>query len=312
MTLPSELLRIGDFQAETITGCDFTSSKPKSDIRMNPLKTVLKLIVVTACMSGCNPGPKAPTGATTTQPADAGTRLLPIDNVLKLSDDALKAFEQKFACQLPQDYRKFLLQNNGGFPSPDCISFKEAGHETASDVFCFFTIGDDRKWASIDWHCDTYSGRLPKDTLPIARDSCGNLWLLAVARESSGSVFFWDHGSYNTFDETDLANWPRVAASFEEFYGKLSAYDSAAVNQSVPSRYALVKQAVDGMSKKDTGFSTRANPGFVWHCDCSEDGKVSMQFVKYEVHAFTTHTDGYSQLRSLNGLIKAGQTRLPQ
>lgn len=239
-------------------------------------------------------------------------KLTPIDNVPMLAEDTLQGVEKKYACQLPYDYRKFLLQNNGGFPSPDCVTFKEAGRETASDVFCFFAIGDERAWASMEWHYDTYSGRLPKDTLPIARDSCGNLWLLTVGGESSGSVFFWDHGSYATFDETDLDNWPRVATSFQEFCDNLISHHASIADNAALSRYALVKQAADGMSKKDAGFSTRANPGFVWHCDCDDDGKVRMQFVQYEVHAIATHTDGYSRLRALKGLIKEGQTRLPQ
>ena len=164
----------------------------------------------------------------------------------------------------------------------------------------------------MEWHHDTYSGRLPKDTLPIARDSCGNLWLLSVGSDHAGSIFFWDHGSFDTSDETDLANWPRVATSFTQFRDNLSTYDVSGENPIVPSRYALVKQATDDMVKRDAGFSTRANPGFVWHCDCDGDGSVVMQFVQYEVHAITTHTDGYSRLRAMKGVIKEGPTRLPE
>lgn len=238
--------------------------------------------------------------------------LTPIDGVPALAEDSLQAVEQKYACQLPDDYRRFLLENNGGFPSPDCVIFTEAGHETASDVFCFFAIGDERAWASLEWNYETFSGRLPKDTLPVGRDSCGNLWLLSVAGETAGSVFFWDHGSYDTFDETDLGNWPRVAASFQEFRESLSTYDASSEDYVVPSRYALVKQAADGMSQKEPGFRTRANPGFVWHCHCDDDGNVKMEFVRYEAHAGTTHTDGYSRLRAIKGLIAEGPTRLPE
>jgi A nuclease of the HNH/ENDO VII superfamily with conserved WHH len=60
------------------------------------------------------------------------------------------------------------------------------------------------------------------------------------------------------------------------------------------------------------GFSTRTNPGLVWHCACDDEGKANMEFVKYEVHAAVTHTDGYSLLRAIKGLIKKGQTRLPE
>jgi hypothetical protein len=107
-------------------------------------------------------------------------------------------------------------------------------------------------------------------------------------------------------------NWPRVAESFAQFHAKLATYDATVEKGAVPSRYALVKQATESMSNRDAGFSTRAKPGFVWHCDCNEAGKVTMQFVKYEVHAAATHTDGYSLLRAINGLTKRGPTRLPE
>lgn len=223
----------------------------------------------------------------------------------------MEAIEQKYSCRLPDDYRNFLLENNGGFPTPDCVRFDESGQRTASDVFCFFAIDDKRAWASLEWHHEAYSGRLPKNTLPIARDSCGNLWLLDVSSDGAGSIFFWDHGSFDTFDETDLRNWPRVATSFTEFRDNLGTFDDSVEMNVVLSRYALVQKAVTGMAKKDAGFSTHANPDFVWHCDCDDDGNIAMQFVQYEIHAIATHTDGYSRLRAIKGLIKNGQPRLP-
>jgi hypothetical protein len=268
-------------------------------------------------MIGCDDQPDdTPTDAPVTQPATPPPKptmrtLEPIDGTPTLTEDSLRSVEQKYSCELPDDYRRFLLANNGAFPSPDCVTFEEAGRQTASDVFCFLAIDDERAWASLEWHFETYSGRLPNNTLPIARDSGGNLWLLSVRSENAGSIFFWDHGSFDTFDEADLTNWPLVAASFQEFWDSLGTFDASAADNVVPSRYSLVKQATDGMAKKDSGFSTRANPGFVWHCDCDDDGNVSMQFVRYEIHAVAAHTCGYSRLCAIKGLIKGGQLRLP-
>ena len=169
------------------------------------------------------------------------TSLTPIDDVPALTEDSLHALEQKYACRLPDDYRTFMLENNGGFPEPDCVTLKEDSRETASDVFCFFAIGEERAGLSLDWHRETLSDRLPEQTLPIARDSCGNLWLLCVGGEQAGSVYFWDHGTYDTFDETVLDNWPRVAESFQEFRDGLRLYDSSVEKNEVLSRYALVK-----------------------------------------------------------------------
>ncbi len=236
----------------------------------------------------------------------------PIADARKMTEESLQAFENKYSCKLPNDYREFLLLNNGAFPSPDCATFAEAGRKTASDVFCLFAIGDDRTSLSMEWHQETFSNRLPENTLPIGRDSSGNLWLISLRDDNSGAIFFWDHGSYDTFDETDIENWPKVASSFKEFLGNLNKHDASTEAVGVPSRYSLVRQATDGMIKHDSGFSTRGNPGFVWHCDCDAEGKVRMQFVQYEVHAVATHTCGYSRLCAIKGLIKGGQPRLPK
>ncbi len=169
---------------------------------MHPRLTLIILFFAAACIVGCDQQSDDPADASATQPTMP--TLAPIDDTAALTEDSLQAVEQKYSCQLPDDYRRFLLENNGAFPSPDCVSFEEAGQKTASDVFCFFAIADDRAWASMEWHYETYFGRLPKDTLPIARDSGGNLWLLSVRSDDAGSIYFWDHGSYDTFDETQL------------------------------------------------------------------------------------------------------------
>lgn len=283
---------------------------------MNPPLILSILIVAAVSIPGCGHQTDAITAASAPQSAISPResqmpRLTPIDGVGTLSKDSLEVFERKCGCQLPDDYRSFLLLNNGGFPSPDCVQFEEGGKKTAADVFCFLAIDDNRPGVSLEWHYETYSGRLPKSTLPIARDSSGNLWLLNLGTENTGSIYFWDHGSYDTFDETDLANWPLVARNFREFRDSLSTFDASALSEGVPNRYTLVKQATDAMAKRDAGFSARTNPGYVWHCDCDEGGHVKMQFVKYEVHAVTTHTCGYTRLRAIKGLIKGGQTRLP-
>ena len=229
-----------------------------------------------------------------------------------LTEDALKAFEQKHSFQLPTDYRNFLLSSNGAFPLPSCVTFEEAKRKTSSDVFCFFAIGDERAGLSMDWHCETFADRIPKNTVPIGRDSGGNLWLLSLRSANAGSIFFWDHGSYDTFDETDLSNWPKVAPSFHEFRKHLTTYDATLESDGIPSRYSLTKQATAGLAKQDPEFNTRANPGFVWHCDCDDEGSVRMQFVQYEVHAIATHTCGYSRLCAIKGLIEEGEPRLPE
>jgi len=285
---------------------------------MNPMPPLLSLFLAMACAIGCGKQPvDTPVAAPATQPATSEskpsmTTLAPIPAAPTLTEDSLQAFQNRHSCRLPNDYRQFLLSNNGAFPTPDCVVFEEAGRKTASDVFCFFAIDDDRASLSLDWHLETYSDRLPLSTLPIGRDSCGNLWLISYGKVGYGSIYFWDHGSYDTFDETDLGNCPPVAESLQEFLDHLKTYDASSETGDVPSRYSLVKQAADSTAQQDPEFSTRANPDAVWHCDCTEDGRVRMQFVQYKIHAIATHTCGYNRLCAMKGLIEGGEPRLPE
>ncbi len=234
----------------------------------------------------------------------------PFEVAPEVTSNAIETLEKSVGDPLPADYRRFLSERNGGFPKADCVRFEEDGRPTATDVFCLFSLGDTGASTSLGWHRETYAGRLPDGTLPIGRDSSGNLWLLNLRGPDAGSVHFWDHGTFDTFDETDLSQWPRVAGSFTDFLDGLTEYEPPTEPADVPSRYELVRQATEGMLERDAGFDARANAEYVWHCDCDDAGKTTMQFVRYEIHA-VTHTDGYSFLRAIKGRVEKGPPRLP-
>lgn len=239
------------------------------------------------------------------------TSLQPIGGAPTLTEDALDAFQRKHSYLLPADYREFLLLTNGAFPSPACLPFQEGERQTVSDVFCFFAVEEERAGLSMEWHCHHFQGRLPKQTLPIGRDSGGNLWLLSLAHDKPGAIYFWDHGSFANFDETELSHWPRVAASFQDFVDALTEYAPALEEADIPSRYAFVGKAVHDLKEQEPLFKPHAHSDFAWHCECDEHGEIKMQFVQYEVHATATHTCGYNRWRALEGIIEGGALRLP-
>ena len=114
--------------------------------------------------------------------------LLP--NVTPATEEVLDHFQEAHRCELPDVYRQFLMKSNGGIPTQDCIEFVEAGRTTFTDILCFHAIGDQSSHNSVDWHLELFEGRIPKDTLPIARDSWGNLWLLVTRGKASGKIYF--------------------------------------------------------------------------------------------------------------------------
>ncbi len=282
-------------------------AKKHMTMTLRPYASIMILIGIS--LLGCSPKSEERMKEST-KPTTIAT-IHQINGAPTLTEDMIREVEEKYQCRLPDDYRRFLLKNNGGFPVPDCVTFEEAGRMTSSDVSCFHSIGDKRPWASIEWNLESLAERLPKDIIPIAHDSCGNLWLLNVDPDHGGSVIFWDHGSFDTFDETDFDSWPIVAESFHEFFHNLHEYEAQPEEKELNSRYVLVQKAIKGMSQQSPGFDKQAAQGYVWQF-VSQDGSVSMECVKYNYHAVITHTDGYSQLRAEQGWIEAGLTRIPK
>jgi hypothetical protein len=140
-----------------------------------------------------------------------------------LSQRSLDAFEQQRSLRLPEDYRRFLLEHNGGDPAPsNVIDFFEGNRPNSSDVQFMFGIHDGEYWASIEWHLDTLKGRVVEEGLPIAGDSGGNAYVLITRGEREGQVFFWDHERET--DPPSYQNMSYVAASFTEFAQKLHEY----------------------------------------------------------------------------------------
>lgn len=139
-----------------------------------------------------------------------------------LNQEALTAFEEKHSFRSPEDYRRFLLDHNGGKPDPKTVDFVQDGAANSSDVQYIYGIHDGEYWASLEWHLDTYNGRIVDKGLPVAGDSGGNQYVLIVRGKTTGQVYFWDHELET--DPPGYDNMSYVAASFTEFCEKLYEY----------------------------------------------------------------------------------------
>lgn len=93
--------------------------------------------------------------------------------------------ESQYSIQLPQQYRDFLLQYNGGYTPKTKFKSKKI----ASDVRGFYGVGS----VALSMNQELLEAWMPKMLLPIACDSFGNHILLCVAGNNYGSVFFSDH-----------------------------------------------------------------------------------------------------------------------
>lgn len=146
-----------------------------------------------------------------------------IKPVGNLSEENLRKVENEFGVEFPADYRRFLLQFNGGRPSPAAFDIAWRNEQACGDdwktseVSRFLAIHDGDKANFVQINRVDFRGRLPADTVAIAQDPGGNVILLAVKGPMAPRVLFWvkDHevgeGRKSSYENVGI-----VADSFED------------------------------------------------------------------------------------------------
>ena len=141
----------------------------------------------------------------------------------------IASFEKYIGFSLPADYRRFLLEHNGGRPVPDAFMIRNDRRKEEDIVHCFFPLrsrslghveGDElREWPL---HCawddlqndlkNLYEKELDPPLLPIGTDGSGNYISLVLAGDKAGAVVFLEH---------ELAEDQPLASSFTKFLDSL-------------------------------------------------------------------------------------------
>jgi cell wall assembly regulator SMI1 len=129
------------------------------------------------------------------------------------SDDAIGRLERHIGRALPDAYRGYLRQQDGGRLSNNSECVKHI----------FGIDGAVPEWANMWKRLDTYADRVPRWLLPVASDEFGNLFAISLREEDRGSVWFWDHeeeadeGAPPSEDnlEYKAPDWPTFLAGLE-------------------------------------------------------------------------------------------------
>lgn len=145
------------------------------------------------------------------------TKILEGNKFGRINIQDIKDFESSNNLKLPDDYKEFLIEYNGGKPFPNIEP------TIKSDVQWIYGMVVEPYYASLFKHLDTFAGRLPSWYFPIANDSGGNLYIMSLYEGNHGLIAFWDHEREAEQGESDqyFDNLSFVANSFTEFLNNL-------------------------------------------------------------------------------------------
>lgn len=131
-------------------------------------------------------------------------------------EESIRRLEWNLGYQLPSQYRNFLLQHDGGQPTPDAFDFEDGS--TGSVISHFAKVNSlDRSETILDLVL-VLRDRIPVGFLPFGEDAVGNVICLGILPENEGHTYLWDHENEADIDETPtMTNMRLIARSFDDF-----------------------------------------------------------------------------------------------
>jgi hypothetical protein len=134
----------------------------------------------------------------------------------RLAESEVVAFEEELGTTLPEGYRQFLLEHNGGRPEPDVIDIEGLPGGSA-EIQEFFGFGCSIESSNLDWNRAMFRTQFQEDLLPIACDSGGCIYCISIRGTRCGSIVYCD------FVESKVTYYS-VAPSFETMLKKLRPF----------------------------------------------------------------------------------------
>lgn len=110
----------------------------------------------------------------------------------KVTPEEIVGLEARWNVKLPDAYKRFLLETNGGEPEPNYFEIPEVPN-AGSIVDYFNGISVSTPYGNLDAALDMYQDRLPDGFIAIGADPGGNVLCLGITMPHLGKLYYWDH-----------------------------------------------------------------------------------------------------------------------
>lgn len=149
--------------------------------------------------------------------------IVPLEGNKGATDNQIDSLEKRLGCLLPDEYRSFLRERNGGRPNPDCVAVP--GVEGIADVGVGTLLHLNPSQPKVDelsYEIERLAKILPKGHLPIAGSS--DVFTLSLRPQTFGCVFWWFHETEDLDDEGNFLESAGylLAGSFDEFLTRIA------------------------------------------------------------------------------------------
>ncbi len=151
-------------------------------------------------------------------------QIVKINEFGELSTEKIQEFEKEFLIHLPEDYKLFLLQCNGGKPIYENFRYSNKIYT----IQYILGIHEGDYYANLKLRIKNFQDVLEAGYLPFASDWGGNLFLICLHNtENYGKIFFFDHNLCGE-DENGLSIMPSldlIAKDFNHFIVNFETVD---------------------------------------------------------------------------------------
>jgi ankyrin repeat protein len=168
-----------------------------------------------------------------------------------VSEESVKKFEFQIGALLPEEYRTFLLNHNGGEPK---FSDFKLGEGDMTGLHNIYGIFEQDHQSDILNNYNVFKGRVKKELLPIADDPFGNQICIGIKNKYIGKIYFWDHEFEGSFFKSKAITL--IANNFNDFLECLFEYVDP--DESVLSRIIRLGDIGELSNLIDNGLNIEA------------------------------------------------------